>query len=360
MIPLLYSDKHHLHAPRVEFYHDKVLNYPEVPARAEIIKDHLLGTGLVALLEPQTTLPRQALLKVHDEGMIAHLENIESEIRRRVGSETGTHYQLQDGDLYLYPSVFSARSFMMRLKDSPIGKNGYYFFDNGAPLGKGSWAAILSSASLAYEGAALLMRGEAKVAYALCRPPGHHAGRDFMGGYCYINNAAVAGSHLMQMGRVALLDIDYHHGNGSQAIFWDEPQVFFASIHGHPAEEYPYYSGYADETGGATAPNGNFNIPLSGRVSSQQFLAAFAQVLDRTKAFHPSAVVLSLGFDTYQGDPLSPFQVTPEAYRQVGQMLMELNLPVLIIQEGGYQVEALGKLAEQVLRGITGAISPSK
>ncbi|NJL48184.1 MAG: hypothetical protein HC929_12750 [Leptolyngbyaceae cyanobacterium SM2_5_2] len=202
----------------------------------------------------------------------------------------------------------------------------------------------------------LLLAGEARLAYALCRPPGHHAGRDFMGGYCYLNNAAVAAAHLAAAwGRVGLLDVDYHHGNGTQDIFWDDPQVFFGSIHAAPGVDYPYYSGYADETGGPTAPGGIANVPLGSGTTSADYLAALDGLLARCADFGAAALVVSLGFDAYAGDPMSIFDVQPETYTAIGERLAGLGVPVLLVQEGGYQVEALGRLAGHLLAGLGSA-----
>ena len=352
-IPILYSSKHIEHAPKVEFFHGRLLDYPEVPVRIENMKSALIESGMTRLIEPVTPLPESAILKVHDAGMIAHVKNIRAEIEKRSTGRNSPQYRSSGEDeLYLYPRVFASRPFMRRLRESSIGQHGYYFFDIDAPIGTGTWEAALYAATLAYEGAEMLLRGETKAIYALCRPPGHHAGRDFMGGYCYLNNAAIAAAHLMQTGKIAVLDIDYHHGNGTQSIFWDEPNVLFGSIHAHPDYEYPYYSGHADETGGESALNTNVNLPMQPGTDSDEFLAAFDQLLRRTRDFGAKAIVLSIGYDTYIDDPLSTFKVTEETYQQVGAALMQSGLPVLIVQEGGYQVNALGELAVNLLRGV--------
>jgi acetoin utilization deacetylase AcuC-like enzyme len=338
----------------VEYYHGNLLPYAEQASRTELLRAELLKTGLMTEVQVTKALPEAALTRVIDPDMLALLKNVGQEIEQKTFFNQGSQYSLPEGqEIYVYPGFAPIRPFMMRLKESRAGGLGYYFTDKEAPVGAGTYEAALYSATAAYDGALALLSGESRAAYALCRPPGHHAGRDFMGGYCYFNNAAIAATHLRdQLGRVALLDVDYHHGNGSQAIFWDDPQVFFASVHGHPDHEYPYYAGHADETGGDGAPNLTLNLPLPAGTTNEEFLAAWATMLDRTLAFDPVAVVLSLGFDTYEKDPLSTFAVKREAYYQIGREAMALGLPLLVVQEGGYLVEALGDLAEQFFRGV--------
>lgn len=173
-----------------------------------------------------------------------------------------------------------------------------------------------------------------------------------MGGYCYFNNAAIAAERLKVRGKVAILDIDYHHGNGTQAIFWDDPQVLFGSIHADARFEYPYYSGYADEIGGENAPHLTLNYPLAAGTTSTEFLATFDDLLQKTQAFNPATIILSMGYDTYIHDPLSSFKVEEDAYQAIGARLKALGLPILVVQEGGYQVQSLGRLAEQLLKGL--------
>lgn len=355
VIPLLYSSTHQGHAPQFEFYHGRLLPYLETPNRIEAIKQHLLALDAVTLIEPLHPLPKSALLKVHDPDLIACLEATGAEIDHIANTES-RYYRLGAGHHYLYPNMFAVRPFMNRLRQSKHGRLGCFAADNAAPIGVNTWQAALYSATLAWEGANLILRGEARVAYALCRPPGHHAGYDFISGYCYLNNAAVAAAHLLELGKVAVLDVDYHHGNGTQAIFWDEPRVLYGSIHAHPEEEYPYYSGFADETGSANAPNTTINLPLLPGAGTAEFMAAFDHLLERTADFQPSALVLSLGFDAFEEDPLSTLKLTRDAYRQIGAAIMRLGLPVLMVQEGGYQTAALAELAECVVQGLRQAL----
>lgn len=352
-IPLLYSSKHQQHAPTAEYYHGNIIEYAEKPPRIELMRDHLQQAGLVDVIEVTQPIAPELLYLVHDPQMVAFMQNIRQTFEDRENFPQGTQYQVGDGELYLYPGFSPIRPFMNRVKESAVGGMGYYFTDREAPVGMGTWEAALYSASLAHAGAEMLLKEQTKLAYALCRPPGHHAGTDFMGGYCYFNNAALAAKHLAnQLGKVVLLDIDYHHGNGSQAIFWDDPDVLFISLHAHPSAEYPYYSGHADETGGPNAPDLVMNLPLPAGTTSEEFLAAVHQSLERTAAFQPQAIVLSLGFDTYENDPLSTFKVNSHTYHQIGKALAQTKLPMLVVQEGGYMVSALGQLAEELFTGV--------
>jgi acetoin utilization deacetylase AcuC-like enzyme len=335
----------------VEFYHGHLMPYPEVPRRVEIIRATLEGLEGVSFHTPSEPLPREALTRVHDSAMLDYLQSA-SEGATEAARNVGAMYPDLGDDPYLYASLSPIRPHMARLKDSAVGGGGYYFTDKEAPIGRGTWAAALASATLAYSAAESLLKGETRLAYALCRPPGHHAGRDFMGGYCYINNAAVAAKHLTALGKVALVDIDYHHGNGSQDIFWDDPDVLFASIHGDPSFEYPYYAGYADETGGANAPHSTLNYPLLADSTLADYEAAFAEMMARVRAFAPAALVVSLGYDAFEDDPISSFKVSRPAYTRIGAAFKALDVPTLLVLEGGYFPEALGELGGHLLAGL--------
>lgn len=357
-IPMVYSPKHREHAPRKEYFHGRVLHTPEVPARANMIYSHLTASGLVQVIEPEAPVVLDEIIKVHDAGMVKCLQHISQHLEDYLYDPAQNYKLTVDGNYY-YPLVFPSRSHMHRLHHSPMGRAGYYFFDTAAPVGVGTWEAALHSATVAYEGANQLLQHHLPVAYALCRPPGHHAGSDFMGGYCYLNNAAIAANHLLEMGKVALIDIDYHHGNGTQEIFWDNPAVFFASIHADPRHEYPYYSGYEDETGGIYAKNTSFNIPLPLQSDGNVYLSALKRVLEAVTHFQPAAVVISAGVDTYAEDPLGAFKLIHEDYYAIGEQIARLNLPTLFVQEGGYNVETTGALVEQLLSGFLG-IQPAQ
>jgi len=213
---------------------------------------------------------------------------------------------------------------------------------------------------VALTGAALLLEGQ-PLAYALCRPPGHHAGTDLYGGYCYLNNAAIAAQHLAggleraERHRVAILDIDFHHGNGTQQIFYEREDVLFVSIHADPAREYPFFAGYADERGAGAGLGYTLNYPLEAGVADGRYLAVLDRALAAVAEYAPRYLVLSAGFDTFGGDPIGDFALSTAAYPAIGRRIAALGLPTLVVQEGGYAIAALGENAAGLLRGLAAA-----
>ena len=232
---------------------------------------------------------------------------------------------------------------------------GYYSFDGGATFVEGPWAAIKSSYDVALTAAALVKGGE-RSAFALCRPPGHHAGAAFMGGYCYINNAAVAAQWYRDQGarRVSILDVDYHHGNGTQEIFYDRADVQVINLHGDPMAEYPFYLGHADERGAGAGEGFNINYPMPSGTQWDAWNAALEDGCARLAAYAPDVVVVSLGVDTFEKDPISQFKLRSSDYPKIGERIAKLGLPTLFVMEGGYAVEEIGVNAVGVLTGFEG------
>ncbi|MCE1238270.1 MAG: histone deacetylase family protein [Hyphomicrobiales bacterium] len=233
---------------------------------------------------------------------------------------------------------------------------GYYSFDGGASFVAGTWDAVAASYATALTGADLVSGGE-RVAFAACRPPGHHAGRKTAGGYCYLNNAACAAERLRDRGaaRVAVLDVDFHHGNGTQEIFWERSDVFFASLHGDPRTEYPFFLGAADEIGAGAGEGFNLNLPMRAGSGFEVWGAALDAACRRIAEVGVDALVVSLGLDTFEGDPISHFRLRREDYPKIGARLSALGLPTLFVLEGGYAVADLGVNALGVLTGFEGA-----
>lgn len=344
---LTYSTPHHAHhAPQVEFMHGKLVPYFELPARVDNLLHGLEQAGLISVEVPMLQVLEQDLSRAHDPAMIEHLQHISAQGMSIISKFFGMYHMdnVVGDDEYYYESNFPKRHY-----GDHAGKPQYFVYDTVSPIGKGTWNAVLHSANLAYVGALALLRGEQRV-YTLCRPPGHHAGRDFAGGYCYLNNAAIAAKKLLDhYERVALVDVDYHHGNGTQDIFWNEPRLFFVSIHGEPAVEYPYYAGYADESGAAGQM---LNIPLPHGTSEATYLQELEKSLAQVRAFQPQALVVSLGFDTYKHDPMADFNVDMPGYQRMGQLLSAFNVPTLYVQEGGYRVDKLGEMATAFFSGV--------
>ncbi|HNW03257.1 MAG TPA: histone deacetylase family protein, partial [Burkholderiaceae bacterium] len=228
-----------------------------------------------------------------------------------------------------------------------------FSFDAGSPLTSGTWVAAREGAFCALSAAHAVADG-ARGAFSLSRPPGHHAGADFFGGYCFLNNAALAAQALRDRGmkRVAVLDIDYHHGNGTQAIFYERPDVFFSSIHGDPYTEYPFFLGYADEKGSGAGLGCNQNLPLPRGTGFETWRSALRVALHEIATFKADALVVSLGLDTFEGDPISGFHLKRDDYLRVGEDLADAGLPTIFVFEGGYAVAEVGVNAVNVLEGF--------
>ena len=252
------------------------------------------------------------------------------------------------------PSYWPIRTFRSDVLPASFpARLGLFSFDAGSPLTAGTWTAARKGADCAVAAAQRLLAGD-RAAFALTRPPGHHAGFDFFGGYCFLNNAAIAAQALRDGGleRVAVLDIDFHHGNGTQAIFYARGDVFFASIHGDPHTEYPYFLGYADERGEGDGAGCNLNLPLARGTGFDAWRGALAHALRAIRAFGAQALVLSLGVDTFEGDPISGFRLASSDYLRVGEDLAAAGLPTAFVFEGGYAVAEVGVNAVNVLAGF--------
>ena len=249
------------------------------------------------------------------------------------------------------PSVWPTRSFRTDIEpDNFAARMGLYSFDAGTPLTAGTWQAARSGADCALSAAAHIAQG-ARAAFALSRPPGHHAGADFFGGYCFLNNAALAAQYLRDSGleRVAVLDVDYHHGNGTQAIFYERSDVFFASIHGNPRTEYPFFLGHADEQGQAAGRGFNLNVPLPRGSDYARWSESLDFALKAIATYGAQALVVSLGVDTFACDPISGFALQSEDYLRMGERIAHAGLPTVLVFEGGYAVEAVGLNVANVL-----------
>ncbi|GAB4524698.1 MAG: acetylpolyamine amidohydrolase AphB [Anaerolineae bacterium] len=351
-ITTLYTPHHMAHAPAVEFLHGHKATYFEKPQRLDEIHGHLQQAGLATIQQPEAALPVEVIKAVHDPEMVDFLQEMSAQAVAIVRTDLEM-YGMGDQvshDPYYYEWMYPKRFF--KGQRDPRDRRRYFIFDSTAPIGKGTWQAVYESANLAYVGAEMLVSGAEKQVYTMCRPPGHHAGRDYMGGYCFLNNAAIAAHTLRTLGKVAILDIDYHHGNGTQDIFWNDANVLFISIHADPAVEYPYYSGFADETGSADSRNATLNYPLPHGSTEAEYLHTLDQAVAHIQDFAPSALVISLGFDTYKEDPMAEFELDLGSYTKIGQRIAALGLPTLYVQEGGYYIPALGAMAVSFFRGV--------
>jgi acetoin utilization deacetylase AcuC-like enzyme len=231
------------------------------------------------------------------------------------------------------------------------GRLSFYAFDISTPITAGAFTAARAAADTALTGAARLARGGDRAVFSLCRPPGHHAGRDFYGGYCFLNNAALATERLLAegAGRIAVLDVDYHHGNGTQAIFYDRAEVLYVSLHADPATDFPYFLGYADETGAGAGEGANLNLPLPPGADGAAFGDALGRALQAIGRHGPDALVVSLGLDGLDGDPLGGFRLQMEDYARLGARIAGLGLATLFVLEGGYAGARSGLAAARTL-----------
>ncbi len=334
---------HHLHAPAYEFFRGDRVPCFEKPARADYVETRLTERGHALLAPDQDCTP--ALARVHAPRYLQFLATAWSQ---------WLALDLANADVQPFPSVWPVRTLRSDIEpDNFVARLGLYSMDNGSPLAAGTWQAAKAGADAAAS-AAVRVAGGARAAFCCTRPPGHHAGPDFMGGYCFLNNAAVAAQTLRDQGaaRVAVLDVDYHHGNGTQSIFYDRADVLFVSIHGDPRTEYPFYLGHADETGEGAGAGFNLNLPLAAGSSVVAWFDALEQACARIAADGVDALVVSLGLDTYEGDPISRFALASSDFLRLGERLARLGLPTVFVLEGGYAAAELGTNAVNVLEGF--------
>lgn len=338
---IFYSDAHLAHNPPFEVFDGGVqISNFETPERMERVLAALRAAGLNDICPPDD-FGLEPILAVHDADYVNFLRTAWD-----AWLQTPTTYE----KTALLPATFPPGGWRRR-PHSLLGQAGFYMMDLSAPIVAGTYPAALQSAYCALSGARALTDGE-RAAFALCRPPGHHAGRANCGGYCYINNAAVAAHWLSTRGRVAVLDIDYHAGNGTQDIFYTRSDVLTLSIHAGPDFEYPYYSGYANEIGDGPGRGFHQNYPLPAGTDDAAYLTALDDALGRIRAFGAQWLVVSAGMDLYGSDPLGTFRVTHEGIGEIGRRIGALGLPTLLVMEGGYNNADLGENVVELLRNM--------
>ncbi len=346
---IFYSEQHRGHNTAGLVVDGQPFGSEEIPERAELILGALHEAG-IGTVTPPADFGREPLRRVHTDEYLDYLENGYARSRpyyHNIRPKQPSHP--------LLPETFANRYARFRPQDI-IGQAGYHAFGVGTPILEGTWQAAYWSAQCALTAAQALLpaadqpKGKGYAAYALCRPPGHHAAADLYGGYCYLNNAAMAARFLG--GRVAILDIDYHHGNGTQEIFYHDGQVLYCSLHAEPETNYPYYWGTAAETGAGAGIGANLNIPLPNGTGARQYLRALDTALDKIRAFQAEKLVVSVGFDTLLGDPAGGFTLAAADFLEVGERIAALTqagLPTLLVQEGGYLLDQLGRCAVNFL-----------
>lgn len=342
-----YNHLHAQHQGKVEMFRGALVPCFEVPARADHVLAELQRRPLGPVLAP-AQWDETLLETVHSPRYLHFL---------RTAWAQWVALDPAHADKDILPSVWPTRTFRTDIEpDNFAAKVGLYSYDAGTPFTAGTWVAAREGAMCALSAAQAVLDGDA-AAFALSRPPGHHAGADFFGGYCFLNNAALAAQHLRNHGmkKVAVLDIDYHHGNGTQAIFYDRADVFFASIHGDPRTEYPFYLGHTDEAGVGKGLGCNLNLPLPRGSDFARWRAALETALVAIGRFGADALVVSLGMDTFVGDPISGFTLASDDYLRVGDRLRRAGQPTVFVFEGGYAVAEVGVNAVNVLQGFAAA-----
>jgi acetoin utilization deacetylase AcuC-like enzyme len=339
-----YNHKHAQHQGKVEMFRGALVPCFEVPARVDHVLAELQRRALGEVLVP-LAFDDSAITAIHSPRYLDFLAT---------AWDQWLALDPANVDKDILPSVWPTRTFRTDIEpDNFAAKVGLYSYDAGTPFTAGTWVAAREGAMCALSAAQQVLQGD-RAAFALSRPPGHHAGADFFGGYCFLNNAALAAQHLRNNGveKVAILDVDYHHGNGTQAIFYDRPDVFFASIHGDPRTEYPFYLGHADERGAGDGLGANLNFPLPRGSDFATWSMALETALAAIEKFGADALVVSLGMDTFEGDPISGFKLTSDDYLRMGQRLARVGLPTVLVFEGGYAVDAVGLNAVNVLQAF--------
>ncbi len=342
----IFTEEHQHHNPKHEIFRGERVPSFEAVARGDVLRDALIAHGHE--LRAPTIDAGPVLARVHDSRYLKFLEGAWDE---------WVALDPANADLQPFPSVWPIRSLRSDFEPADfIAKLGFYSMDNGTPLAEGTWRAVRAAADAAVTAASFVINGERAV-FSATRPPGHHAGRDFMGGYSFLNFSALAATALQDGGteRVAILDVDYHHGNGTQSLFEERADILTLSIHADPRHEFPFYLGHADETGRGEGIGFNANFPLAPGTDATSWFDAFDQATARIAAFAPDALVVPLGLDTFAGDPLSSFHLTADDFQRLGAHIQKLNLPTVIVLEGGYAINELGENAARVLTGFSEA-----
>ena len=338
----VYSPDHILRNAKTELYGGELVRPFECPERMEYVLGQLNSVQLGEILPPQD-FDLKHILRIHDSDFIDFLGRCWEE------------WQAVGYKGEMIPTVIPTRGMQQRIPSHIEGQLGYYALAMETSISGGTWQAARISANVALTAQQLMNDGR-DAAFALCRPPGHHAAVDMFGGYCFINNAAVCAQAFLDQGasRVAILDVDFHHGNGTQAIFYDRADVMYCSLHGDPMEAFPHFLGYADETGDGDGAGFNHNYPLGPGTSFKTWGDALDDACRKIKNYGPDALIISLGVDTFEHDPISFFKLASDDFQRYGATIGQLKLPTLFIMEGGYAVDEIGINAVNVLQGYEG------
>ena len=335
----IYSEDHRKRDAKTELCGGILVEPFEKPSRMDFILERIAQTKLGDIVAPKE-YGLEPILKIHDKGYVSFLETCWNEwVAAGMEGEA-------------IAASWPARRMAQKCPVDIDGKLGYYALAAETSITDGTWEAARASANVAIEGAHRL--SDEKAVFSLCRPPGHHAALDMYGGYCFFNNAALAAQTLLDKGakRIAILDVDFHHGNGTQDIFYKRDDVLFVSLHGRPEDEFPHFLGYSDEVGKGKGEGYNLNLPMPKGTTFETWRKALHQAMKRITEYAPDAIIISLGTDTFEEDPISSFKLKSEDFYTYGQDLAQLNLPTQFIMEGGYAIDAIGLNTVNVLQGF--------
>ena len=343
---VVYTPAHLLHDPKTEIEKGTVHSPFEHIGRGEVIREVLSADSRFEMLSP-SEWGIDVINAVHNPGLHRFFTTAWQEYQDVIGPTRE-----------VTPEVFYRPSLRHKMADgvepvSITGRLGWWCFETTTPLTEGTYASARGAVDTAMTAMQLVLDGE-RAAYGLCRPPGHHATTDLYGGYCFFNNAAIVAHHVASTTgvKVAVLDVDYHHGNGTQEIFYDRDDVMYVSLHGDPSRAYPYTIGYADETGTGRGLGSTLNVPLAARTDDDKYVDALADAVAKIQAFGAQMVVVSLGLDTFITDPICDLSVTTDGFRRSGEVVAALGLPTVVLQEGGYDVDKLGINVQSWLVGL--------
>lgn len=340
---IVHTEKHRLRASKTELSGGVFIRPHECPERVEHITAELSKRGHTDLIEPKD-FGLDPIHRIHDADYVSFLQSC------------WTDWQAEGFEGEALATAWPSRRMTREKPPRNIdGKIGYYCLASETSISEGTWEAAEAAAQVALTGAELIQKGD-RSAFALCRPPGHHAAQDMFGGYCFLNNAGIAAQSFRDAGakRVAVLDVDFHHGNGTQAIFYEREDVLFLSLHGDPEDAFPYFLGGADEIGTGAGEGFNINYPLPPGCPYPKWLEALNDAMTKIKNYAPDALVISLGVDTFERDPISFFKLTSDDFTDYGSRLASLGLPTLFVMEGGYAVTEIGINTVNVLDGFEG------
>ena len=341
---IVLSEDHRQHFPKGELAGGVFVRPYECPERWDFIVDRLKAVELTDFVEPDP-IDMAPVLRVHDGNFVSFLETAWDE------------WVAAGFEGEVIPTVFPARRMQISRRPTFIeGKAGYHALALETSITAGTWKAATASAAIAQTAQKVVATG-ARTAFALCRPPGHHAAIEMYGGYCFLNNAAIAAQQFLDdgAGRVAVLDVDFHHGNGTQDIFYNRSDVLFVSLHGQPEDAFPHFLGYADETGAGEGEGHTLNYPMPPGTPFAEWGDALKSALAKIADYGPDALVVSLGVDTFEKDPISFFKLKSDDFTTYGDWIAKAGLPTLFVMEGGYAVEEIGINTVNVLSGFLDA-----